>query len=350
VREFAIQKRLKLLGGVQNLNRQIELDVAKGIGIIMVVWGHTNGPGSDLINQFHMPFFFFISGMLMNIKKELPFGKFVRRKISSLLYPFWFWNLLLYPIFFVLYYWGNFNITTGLAEISRIVLTIDKVPFLGPTWFLSSLFWINVVTKGILSIHINDFKRDIIYGFLSIAVCIIGFNYDLPYHWSRTLVCFIFFAFGYLYKKYIYTRIPDKIKRFVIWVLFLIFLLESRSNYVNMSKNRYSNRLLFIVGAFCMILFLLGISKFYLRDILLGKHFAWLGRNSIYILIWHMLLFRVVILIQIPIYHLPYTELFELLPTYSAANGWPLLYVLTGVYGSLAWGYITLRFPFTPKK
>lgn len=46
--------------------RKDYLDIAKGIGIILVVWAHADGSFSKYITQFHMPFFFFISGMLFN--------------------------------------------------------------------------------------------------------------------------------------------------------------------------------------------------------------------------------------------------------------------------------------------
>ncbi|GFI47337.1 hypothetical protein IMSAGC019_02661 [Lachnospiraceae bacterium] len=44
--------------------RKDYLDIAKGIGIILVVWAHVEGSFYRYITQFHMPFFFFISGML----------------------------------------------------------------------------------------------------------------------------------------------------------------------------------------------------------------------------------------------------------------------------------------------
>lgn len=82
-------------------NRQIELDIAKGIGIILVVWAHAKGPFSNYIEGFHMPFFFFISGMLY-MNKGRSIKKYVSRKFVSLLMPFWWWNLILFPVFFTL--------------------------------------------------------------------------------------------------------------------------------------------------------------------------------------------------------------------------------------------------------
>lgn len=45
------------MAGKENRKRIAYIDLAKGMGIILVVWGHANGPLTQYINQFHMPFF-----------------------------------------------------------------------------------------------------------------------------------------------------------------------------------------------------------------------------------------------------------------------------------------------------
>lgn len=54
------------------LNTRVEwVDVAKGIGIILVVLGHNQSPDYIIkfIYSFHMPLFFFLSGYLTNPSK-----------------------------------------------------------------------------------------------------------------------------------------------------------------------------------------------------------------------------------------------------------------------------------------
>lgn len=48
-------------------NRMTYLDMAKGIGILLMIVGHTISLGwqKDLIYSFHMPLFFVCSGMTM---------------------------------------------------------------------------------------------------------------------------------------------------------------------------------------------------------------------------------------------------------------------------------------------
>ena len=64
------------------------IDVAKGIGIILVIMGHTFQ--LDLVTPlyaFHMPLFFFLSGLLINPEKMGAFYQFARKKFLSILKP-----------------------------------------------------------------------------------------------------------------------------------------------------------------------------------------------------------------------------------------------------------------------
>lgn len=70
--------------------RLLSIDIAKGMGIILVVWAHAKGPFSSYIYQFHMPFFFLISGYLFN--PNTSFRQFAKRKFTSLYVPFILWN------------------------------------------------------------------------------------------------------------------------------------------------------------------------------------------------------------------------------------------------------------------
>ena len=73
---------------MKKLQRLEYLDIAKGIGILLVVWAHAKGPFQSHIYQFHMPFFFLISGYLYSSKKN--FLEYLKGKICSLYIPFVF--------------------------------------------------------------------------------------------------------------------------------------------------------------------------------------------------------------------------------------------------------------------
>jgi len=67
------------------------IDIAKGIGIVLVVMGHNDfaliSPfAHKLIYSFHMPMFFFMSGMFF--RPDVPFWSFLCNRFNRVLKPF----------------------------------------------------------------------------------------------------------------------------------------------------------------------------------------------------------------------------------------------------------------------
>lgn len=201
---FSVQNEKKMMDYYldEMKNRRVDIDIAKAIGIIMVVWAHAGGPFSSYITAFHMPLFFFLSGILFKPTSE--YKVYVERKFHSLLVPFWTWNFLLLVPFWVLYYWGDWNLNILLKYIFAIGFTLDKVPMLGATWFLPALFW---VSCSFISIYVLMDKlrkgKDIVIFLLGILACCVGMSISFPYRISRVLICSLFYVLGYLYNKYI---------------------------------------------------------------------------------------------------------------------------------------------------
>ena len=81
------------------INRDVLLDVLKGVGIILVVLAHVlqNDIGS-FIYLFHMPFFFFLSGAALSYsKKQNVIG--IEEYLYSLMIPYFVFSLITF------FYW-----------------------------------------------------------------------------------------------------------------------------------------------------------------------------------------------------------------------------------------------------
>lgn len=63
------------------MQRYEYIDIAKGIGILLVVWAHILlvGVSHRVIYAFHMPLFFMISGMLFRREKYNNFCDFLKQ-------------------------------------------------------------------------------------------------------------------------------------------------------------------------------------------------------------------------------------------------------------------------------
>lgn len=75
-------------------NRDLHLDVVRGLAIISVVWGHLKpGLADRIIYVFHMPFFFFISGYFHRVEPDE--RAYLRRKLLSLMLPYLVYLIIL---------------------------------------------------------------------------------------------------------------------------------------------------------------------------------------------------------------------------------------------------------------
>lgn len=127
-----------------NKKRIDYLDVAKGIGIILVILGHLvcyNSKLSCIIFSFHMPLFFFISGILYR-DKDSRFFDFIKHKCKKLLVPylcFWFIALLFFIVKGII---KEFNV----KELFYDVYTgAPNQYYMGSIWFMLSLFFVELL-------------------------------------------------------------------------------------------------------------------------------------------------------------------------------------------------------------
>lgn len=71
-----------MLAQIQIKRRSILIDCLRGLGILLIIWGHcSNYFHLNLIYAmylFHVPLFFWISGMLTNADVDIPL--FIKKK------------------------------------------------------------------------------------------------------------------------------------------------------------------------------------------------------------------------------------------------------------------------------
>lgn len=81
-----------------NSMRQEYIDIAKGLGILCVVYGHTFGfdEFGNFVYLFHMPLFFILSGAFLGMRKGVV-GE-VYNKTKRLLIPYVIFTVVAFPI------------------------------------------------------------------------------------------------------------------------------------------------------------------------------------------------------------------------------------------------------------
>lgn len=255
-----------------NLTRVVHIDIAKGIVIFLMVIGHTSIPeiASKWIWSFHMPFFFFISGVLFNYHKYGEWGAFAKSRIRQLVIPY---ILMSITVFIALYPLGNIQLDELLFGWKGY-----------PLWFVPVLLMAE--TLGLCVIKLKDIKI-----ISSIAAALLVVAYVLwMVHWhcaykveSVPLACF-FFLMGFLLK--------DSVRklRVNIWILAIIAILHfvlaqilPKLDMCFYNFGSWANPINSILG----IVMILAVSRL-LESVsynnILRKFFIWAGKNTLLIM------------------------------------------------------------------
>lgn len=320
-------------------SKRIEwLDIAKGIGIFLVVYAHARAPYNSYIYNFHMPLFFLISGILYKSGRDLK--SYIFRKIQTLYIPFVSWNLI-----FIIGKSILRHQEISVDYIIEVILTLQKDgEFLGATWFLGALFLITVIYK-LLDYYISDMpsKRWILLGVFA-AWGIIGFEITLPYMLSRTFILGFFYAIGNFGKEFFLDLKLNKTTIVYMVIAAGTFFVIGHYNSANMGANEYKYRILFVIGALAASYVTLCFSKIvgdmgrkYIFS-LFRKGICLMGKKSVDIVIWQFVAFRIVIAIQLCLNGISLTKLLDYYPMYSERNGWWIAYTLAGIVIPIVWG------------
>jgi fucose 4-O-acetylase-like acetyltransferase len=139
------------------------VDAAKGFGIILVVLGHvirglvnshiwmwtpTSLFVDGWIYAFHMPLFFFLSGLFLVRSAEKGWLIFAVEKLRTLAYPYFVWSAITLMIKTPLS--GITNHVDGLSEFSLILYKpIEQY------WFLYVLFVLSLSIAGLLRLRVR---------------------------------------------------------------------------------------------------------------------------------------------------------------------------------------------------
>lgn len=183
-------------------NRIAWIDACKGIGIFLVIIGHTtlvNAPRLH-IYSFHMPLFFFLSGFLFSSKGN--FKEFLLIKVRSLLVPYFAFAII--SLFLFSHYLEQ-PIELNHFLKSTLESKRNFIYYNDPLWFLTSLFLIEILFYFIVKFVRNKFAMLLVVfvvGFLSFAKlgATNGTNI-LPWSLDQSLYYLVYFGIGYFVRN-----------------------------------------------------------------------------------------------------------------------------------------------------
>lgn len=157
---------------IQNKRRLIYPDMAKGIGMILVIIAHSPYPSAPVrafITAFHMPLFFVVSGMLMchTGEEKREFKTTVIRKAKGILIPYVTFSILYMLLDAVVLLLKPENV----AEHSFFKKFVDFITLNGISvlWFLTALFFGELFFLGMKKLANRTGKPDMLMAAAGLA-------------------------------------------------------------------------------------------------------------------------------------------------------------------------------------
>lgn len=303
-----------------NKERDCTIDCVKGIGIILVVIGHSGCPNFlySLIYCFHMPLFFIASGWFFSEKNLSNIKDYIVKKVKNLYVPFLKWSLsflVLHNVFCYLYLTQQptFDICDFGFHFINIVSRMSgyEVELLGTFWFFRALLIGNVLficsvffIRKIFGNYINSVKAVVVI-YLGICGILCYSNINIPFYPQggyRDMMAVMFIGVGVLLKHFV-PLINNQLTTLI--VMFLILSIVSFYSPTELYQNATILQWLTIsfsgIVGFIFIL-LLSIS---MRDTMFKKFLVRIGNHTFIIYALHFTAFKIVSLIKVIYYGLP---------------------------------------------
>lgn len=308
------------------------VSIAKGVCIILMVVGHSGCPDwlGRFIYLFHMPVFFFVSGYLFKDKYLSETKSFVIRRIKTLWWPFVKWSLIFLVLHNCLTWCGIYKVAYSWADAGRKVLQIFTMTgseqLLGGFWFLKELLYASVLSCILLRIVGAKHVATVTGGVLMLSMVQSLIPYKIPTIGALTFLSSAIFLAGYAVKRY---RVLEKSPFWGSGVAMVLLMLVSTT---------YSSEMKDAVGGYTFLNFSLAVigccSVLRLSELIQGRIASILdevGRLSLYVLIFHFSAFKLVTLVRIWCYGMPYSCLSSFPVIDDESLWWWSIYTIVGV-------------------
>jgi len=306
------------------MKQRIEwLDNLRAIAIFFVVLGHTVGLPAHvekLIFSFHMPIFFWISGVFAkeSIRDE-SFGGFIARRWRKRLIPYFSFSVISYVAWFFLFRHFGSQAEMNISPIRPLIgffygnginnwLVTNTV-----LWFFLCLFVTEILFYFVIKLPSRLWMVAALAVFSVVGYLDVHYNppagFRLPWDIDIALTTVVFFGAGYLSKGYVLGDHKPTLGRWLIMAIsFGIYVLFTFLNRkVALVAGVYGNYVYFYLAAMGGIYFWMELA-FILPKFRL---FSRIGRNTLSIFSLHLLVFPFITAVLVYGFKMPPQMKFE---------------------------------------
>lgn len=290
---------------MQPRKRHAYIDIAKGLGMLTIIWGHVleSGFSHNLVYSFHIPLFFFLSGMVFDANKYQSIRQFLNRKLRTLMIPYVIFSGVTWGVWVGYNYFMGGKVSDIFAPLLQTFVAQGSEGYLVhnvPLWFVSCLLVIEIIY-----FFVGRSKTKIVlvscagFALLSYVMELYTDVFDftkLPWSIGTAFAGIVFYAVGHkLATSGIIERVWCKVAEgkqraqvVLVLVTAVLMLLSAANGKVSMGHEYYGyNRLLFYIngflGIFCVIEFSFILEHGKNTKWLVGL--KWIGMNSLYFMV-----------------------------------------------------------------
>lgn len=288
------------------MTKRIEyIDIAKGIGILLVVLGHNLGIEQTApflrraVFSFHVPLFFFLSGLVFHLPPS--FMELLKRKFYSSMLPFLSTIVLFY---FWISLYSNMSLLVAFKRMLKASLYagawyIEWIQL----WFLPHLFFISIFAYLMLKLTGNTYVRLLAAaaglvinramlayfwpGHITLAGTPYYFN-GLPFSLDLLLICGFFFLLGSETKRLDHRKWFGNLPLLVLSfsaLLALNYFSDARLDlFLRIFDSLWINTAEAVLGIFFILALAVQLGRYTSR---LASVLIYIGQRSLFILIFH---------------------------------------------------------------
>lgn len=348
--------------------RTPEIDIIKGIAIILMVIGHTKVPGNSFIYLFHMAVFFIASGYTFsdkNCESPTQILHFIWGKIKRLWIPYFCWNCLCLLLNNFLIYLNiytsdtraleyvpaqyiklktTFSVGNTIEEVLKAFLFTGGSQLMGALWFIQTLFIVlclYCIISWLVRKVPNQNYRMLIQFAISLLFVTLGYFCYLHNLSIRGLArawsVYALIHFGYcIRKKHVLEQVTPLLGMATAIILLLILNQYGR---IELAVNQFVNPPFLWLASLSGWYLLYYISKFIMKCKYLCEWLCYIGQHSLIIAIGHSFCFKSVNSIIVYTQELPRFCL-AAFPVLRDDGYWWIFYTLVGVLIPLGLEYI----------
>lgn len=273
------------------------VDVAKGVVIVLMIYGHAIEVESKpwlLVFSFHMPFFIMASGFFF---KDVDLKRFVQKNGKGLLLPYVVTIIISHVLNVAL--WGVGWKEACIKAFFTILLGVSKKGNLsyfmtdetGVLWFVPMLFCVKLLF--LLVSKWSKGKEFIRFSILSLMVllglCLQYKGYWMPWSLDIALYGIGFYYIGYLLKKYdVFSLLFQNVWCNSLW--FFVWLVGA-SNWFRyeIAMRSCTGEMICIITALAGCLLCCTVSYCLSRVNWIKRFLGWIGRGTMVLLCLHHL-------------------------------------------------------------